>query len=234
MTRNRFFATLTGMMLLTGAAQAEPIRAVVELFTSQGCSSCPPADQLLGELANQPGVMTLAFHVDYWDRLGWKDPFSLREATARQQDYAQKMGLHGVYTPQMVVNGRADVVGSDRRAVRATLDGGSGIYPLSLSISDGKLSIGGDLSGLKEPAEVTLIAYDAQAETSVPRGENAGRTLREYSIVRGIYPAGVWEGPAQPLRFDLTAIQANAMRAAILIQARGHGPILAAGTIALR
>ena len=103
-------------------ARAAERPIVVELFTSEGCSSCPPADALLGELATRPNVLALSFHVDYWDRLGWKDPFSSPEATARQQHYARLLGLDTVYTPQIVVDGSWEAVGSDQAAVERALD----------------------------------------------------------------------------------------------------------------
>src|SRR5579859_2803882 len=105
---------------VTAAAETRPV--VVELFTSEGCSSCPPADALLSELArSRPDVLPLAFHITYWDRLGWPDPFALRAATDRQRDYAGTLGLDSIYTPQMVVDGRRDVIGSDRGSVLAAL-----------------------------------------------------------------------------------------------------------------
>ena len=111
-------ALFAGFAALGASAVAAADRpVVVELFTSQGCSSCPPADVLLGELAKREDVLALAFHVDYWDRLGWKDPFSSAMATARQRAYGHKLGLRTVYTPQIVVDGTAEMVGSDRRAV---------------------------------------------------------------------------------------------------------------------
>jgi hypothetical protein len=115
------------LCLIGGSADADTRPAVVELFTSQGCSSCPPADKLLGELARRSDVLTLAYHVDYWNNLGWKDPFASADATRRQRRYAGALGLSGIYTPQMVVDGAIDAVGSDRRAVEAALAGQRGI-----------------------------------------------------------------------------------------------------------
>src|SRR5271168_2805061 len=111
MTRSialRLGACLTGLLSALSGQAAEPRPVLIELFTSQGCSSCPPADELLGTLARQPGVFALAWHVDYWDRLGWKDRYSSADATQRQHDYARRLGLDGIYTPQLVIDGTAE------------------------------------------------------------------------------------------------------------------------------
>src|SRR4051812_17852201 len=113
---------LATMLVAAGPAIAGERPVVVELFTSQGCSSCPPADALLGELTRRADVLPLAFHVDYWNRLGWKDPYSSAESTARQRTYARQLGLRTIYTPQMVVDGGIDVVGSERADVLKAID----------------------------------------------------------------------------------------------------------------
>src|SRR5205814_1096869 len=114
-----FAALVTALLPVTAQAETRPV--VVELFTSQGCSSCPPADRLLSELAERPDVIALGLHIDYWDDLGWKDPLSSPEATARQRDYARQFGRRQVYTPQLVVDGTEEAVGSDRAAVLQAL-----------------------------------------------------------------------------------------------------------------
>src|SRR5438876_198466 len=140
MDRARLFFVSIGLVLgITPVAAAErPI--VVELFTSQGCSSCPPADALLAELADRPGILALSFHVDYWDRLGWKDPFSSPAATRRQQRYADLLGLATVYTPQIVVDGKWQAVGSDRAEVERALGSARGRrdeVPVALAVEHG-------------------------------------------------------------------------------------------------
>jgi len=224
---------LAGFLLLGGAASAEPMPVVVELFTSQGCSSCPPADRLLGELAGRPDVIALAYHIDYWDRLGWKDPFSLPTATARQQAYARAMALRTVYTPQMVVDGVTDVVGSDRPAVLAALEGKRDGLPIHLSRANGRLVIelGARTGGV--PGEITVVAYGGEAETKVGRGENAGRTLKEYSIVRTVTSLGRWDGAAKAVSLDLASMPESATMAAVLVQDAGQGRMVGAATIPL-
>lgn len=220
--------------LVGGLAQAGSRPVVVELFTSQGCSSCPPADTLLGELAQRGDVIALAYHVDYWNNLGWKDPFATAGATLRQRRYAGPLGLTGIYTPQMVVDGAVDVVGSDRRAVYAALAGQRQGPSIQLAAADGKLKIAVSASQLASAADVTLVAYTPEAETKVMRGENAGRSLREYSIVRGVYPLGAWRGDAAAFDIDLSAIDENATMAAVLVQAANQGKMIGAMTMRIR
>jgi len=170
--------------------------AVVELFTSEGCSSCPPADELLGEIADDAqkrgvSIFPIAFHVDYWDGLGWKDRFSLAAATDRQQRYAKTLGSE-IYTPQMVVNGRTQFVGSDRdaylRAVGAALATPSAVQ-LHLECklkTAGDLSIGFTASNPPAGSVLNLVVVQRSATTKVPRGENSGRTLHHVNIARSI------------------------------------------------
>lgn len=198
--------------LLAAAAFAAPVAAqpgtapvVVELFTSEGCSSCPPADAVLTDLAqHQPDVLALAFHVTYWDYLGWKDPFSLADATARQRAYAAAMRSDTVYTPQMVVDGRTEFVGSDKAAALASIRGAAA-KPVALRIardSSGFSIAVGEGSGR---GRLLLVGYDASHRTPVGRGENGGRTLLETNIVRSLTPIGDWSGSPLTLRADAPA-----------------------------
>ena len=222
------------LVLAAPLAHADPRPAVVELFTSQGCSSCPPADALLGELARRPDVIALAFHVDYWDRLGWADPFASPAATARQRDYARALALPTVYTPQMVVDGATDVVGSDRAAVVAALAGRRDGVAVHVARADGRLTVAIGAADAGAPAEVTVIAYSRQAETKVARGENAGRTLTEFAIVRAVRPLGLWDGAAKVFAVDLSSLPDSATMAAVLVQGAGQGPVIGAAAAALR
>jgi hypothetical protein len=224
---------LLAASLLAGAIAAAPARAappsvVVELFTSQGCSSCPPADALLLDLARQrPEVLALAFHVTYWNGLGWRDPFSLPEATERQKHYAATLGGETIYTPQMVVDGKRDVIGSDRPAVQAALREASAragglAVPVTVRREAETLVI--DVPAGHGAAAVLAVGYDPQHQTSVARGENGGRTLTEANIVRAIAPAGDWTGA--PLR--LRAPAPAGAKVAVLLQA-ADGRIIGAG-----
>jgi hypothetical protein len=220
-------------LLVPLAAAAAPVPAVVELFTSQGCSSCPPADRLLGELAGRTDVIALAYHVDYWNNLGWHDRFSFADATARQRAYARALALSSVYTPQMVVDGARDVVGSDRAEVMAALAGKrDGVAP-ALAAADGRLTV--SLPALEGGADaaVTLVGFAREAETKVARGENAGRTLREFDIVRAVHSLGSWDGAARQFRFDLSRLPPDCSDVAVLVQRGGNGPMVGAATLPL-
>ena len=199
---------------------------VVELFTSEGCSSCPPADALLTDLANKRhDVLPLAFHITYWNSLGWTDPFSFDAATKRQEGYARISSAGGVYTPQMVIDGTDDAVGSDRGDVLHAISAAAAKTndPVPVQITrDGK-----DAAvkvGLGEGAgRVWLIGYDSRHVTPVGRGENAGHTLVESNIVRSLTEMGDWSGAVLDLHHALPAGE----HLAVLVQAR-DGRILGA------
>jgi len=227
------------------AANAEPRPAVVELFTSQGCSSCPPADEYVGELTRRPGVLALSFHVDYWDDLGWRDRFSSREATERQTIYARALNLPSVYTPQMVIDGHADYVGSNRRAVDRALSARRDGIPVEISVRDADVVVGiSALQGAPPPGggqeprarscDVVLVAYLRHAVSSIGRGENAGRKLEEFNIVRTTRTLGLWDGQAQTFRASLASLPSDATDVAVLLQPRGQAAILGAATKAIR
>ncbi len=177
-----------------GAARAAAGPVVLELFTSQGCSSCPPADALLGELSRQPDVIGLAWHVDYWDRLGWRDPFASRDWTNRQRAYAAVLAAE-VYTPALVINGSAMVVGSDRRRVQTAMTAALPL-PLALSLRREPNGLVAEATELPADATVSLVVYDPERATPVRAGENSGRRLREFRIVREERPVERFEGRA--------------------------------------
>jgi hypothetical protein len=177
---------------VTSAQAGEP-PIVVELFTSEGCSSCPPADALLAELASRADVLALSFHVDYWDRLGWKDPYSSREATNRQNRYATLLDLATVYTPQIVVDGKWQAVGSDRSEVEQALALARRNHrevPVTLALDNDRAQIKPGPGGEGVAARVLLIGFDRRHVTAVQRGENGGRTLAHVNVVRGIDEVG--------------------------------------------
>jgi len=175
---------------------------VVELFTSQGCSSCPPANAYLNELSKRPSeVLALAFHVTYWDYLGWKDPFSLQMATDRQERYGRRFG-DGSYTPEIVVDGSSGLVGSDRgdvdHAVARARANSATFADVHVVTKGGKASI--DVGAGQGAARVILVGLDREHVTSIGRGENRGRTMAEANIVRSFRSIAQWSGT--PLHLD--------------------------------
>ena len=225
-------ATASGLGAATGGARAEsPV--VVELFTSQGCSSCPSADELLGKLAQRDDVIALALHVDYWDYIGWKDSFAKPAWTKRQKAYAKAAGRRMIYTPQMIVGGQEDVVGNHPMDVVELIDSHSDAAPrarLSLSRSGDRLRIevAPDSGGARD-AVVQLVHYRPKATVDVKRGENAGKRLTYHNIVERWEEVGQWSGRASesfevPLSDDLPAV--------VIVQVARMGPVLAAERVA--
>lgn len=205
------------------AAQVQPV--LVELFTSQSCSSCPPADVLLGELAGRPDVLALSYHVTYWNRLGWRDRFSLPEATERQRRYAATLGHNQIYTPQTVIQGQRDAVGSNRAAIAAAIRAATpGQVRLSLREAGPVVSV--DAGAGEGSATFWLIGYDRQHVTPVASGENRGRTLTHSHVVRSLSPLGEWRGQAM----GLTGTRPAGERVAVLLQAHS-GAILGVATL---
>ena len=218
----------------TRAANAQPRPAVVELFTSEGCSSCPPAEAFLGELAGRRDVLALAFHVDYWDDLGWRDRFGLAEAVQRQRIYAKTLRRASPYTPQVVIDGQADYVGSDRASIGRSLAASRDGVAVSLSVANGQVLI--DLAAQANAAasDIVLVGYQRQAVSAIARGENAGRTLTEFNIVRIIRTVGQWDGKAQQFQARVDSFPADATDVAALVQPVGQGHIIGAAVRTLR
>jgi hypothetical protein len=214
---------------LAMAAVGNPL--VLELFTSQGCSSCPPADRYLGALQRaRPDVLVLDFHIDYWDSLGWKDPFSLSAATARQQAYDSLLGSE-VYTPQLVIGGSRQAVGSDQIAVTAAIAEASEdratLPPVALGLSAAGADVSVDVAAGSGSAELWLVGYDDRHTTAIGRGENGGLTETEVDIVRSIRPIAAWSGGA----FHLEVARPFGQRVAVLLQ-QADGRIRAAALTA--
>jgi hypothetical protein len=187
------FASLSPAVSL---AAERPV--VVELFTSQGCSSCPPANAYLNEMVKQRrDVLALAFHVTYWDRLGWKDPFSLAAATDRQAVYGRRFG-DGSYTPEMVVDGAASAVGSDRGEVGPAIENAkrNGHTAAAVNVTKNGEQVAIEVGAGTGNGRVLLIGFDHEHTTAIGRGENSGRTLTEANVVRSIRSVGQWSGGA--------------------------------------
>jgi hypothetical protein len=225
-------ACLCGALAADDCASApvQPRPAVIELFTSEGCSSCPPAEAYLGELARRPDVLALAFHVDYWDDLGWRDLFEVPEAVPRQRRYAKTLHLPSIYTPQLVVDGRVDFIGSDRNAIAAALQDPRQGVAVTFTVREGDIQIDLPTQESGGPCDVLLIAFRRSATSAIGRGENAGRTLTEYGIVRSVQNLGAWSGRAQQFHSALKSLPSDATDAAVLIQAAGQAAIVGAAT----
>lgn len=234
--RKAFGSSLIGglSVLAMGAAPAPaPMAAkadapvVVELFTSQGCSSCPPANAAVASLADRPDVLALSFGVTYWDNLGWKDTFASPQFTARQWDYAHGMHRNEVGTPQVVVDGRADTVGQSTgliepliRAAKAQRMGAPAI-----DFHDGKVTVAGAAS--HAAAQVWLVRYDPRVvQVPIRRGENGGKTLPHRNVVKDLVKLGDWTGASSS--FAVTPATDANLKTAILVQAGTGGTILAA------
>jgi hypothetical protein len=209
------------------AAFAGQSPTVVELFTSQGCSSCPPANANLVKLSADPNVLALSFSVTYWDYLGWKDIFGKPEFTHRQATYEPALGQPGPFTPQMVINGHRSIVGSDQKEIRRTIAAEPALSGPGIVLSGDSVVIDATTRATT-PADVWLVRY-ATGIVNVPvtRGENAGETLPHAHVVHDLTHLGTWQG--QALRFPVPAATSD-LRSAIIIQEKKAGKILAAAT----
>ena len=205
------------------SAQAEP-RAVIELFTSQGCSSCPPADQLLGELTSDASLIVVSVPVDYWDYLGWKDTLADPHNTARQKAYAHARGDGQVYTPQVVVNGTLHALGSDKAAIELAIAASrkNGVMSLlpTLTVGEGRLNVTvPDLVDARAGGEVWLVGVVKAATIAIARGENKGRTITYHNVARRWIKLGDWTGKANSWSIPVQTFKAaNVDEAAVLVQ----------------
>ncbi len=203
-------------------AAPDHAKGVVELFTSQSCSSCPPADAVLGQLVRRGDVIALAYHVDYWNYLGWRDTFSSKKFTARQYGYARTLGRENVYTPQAVIDGRDHAVGSNRAAIERKLDGfaasGKGLtVPVTASRADEKITIRvGKGSG---SADLVLVYFDNRDTVAIKSGENGGRTVTYWHVVRDVQTVGMWDGKAMNVVMPASVLKNGASGGcAVLLQ----------------
>jgi hypothetical protein len=233
-------ATALGFVTLP-PAKAEP-RAVIELFTSQGCSSCPAADKLLSELQSDPGFIPLSLAIDYWDYLGWKDTLAIPGHTNRQRAYSQMRGDREIYTPQAVVNGVVQVIGSDRAgiegAVAQSYSAASPLsVPLALTVADERVSV--KIPARKEAAggEVWLCPLTASVSVGIGRGENRGRTITYTNVVRRWIKLGNWTGKSETFTVPVDAIKIDNVDAVAVILQNGSaaqpGAIIGASLVSL-
>ena len=209
----------------TGTATPDPV--VVELFQSQGCSSCPPANAYLNAIADRRDILALSFAVTYWDQLGWKDTFGSPRFTARQQDYA-RAGQGQVATPELIVNGSTAVVGSNRAAFDAAITKAKADAPHAgpQIAADGSAVRLGEAPA-RASSTVWLVRYDPRSrDVPIRAGENGGRTLPHRGIVRELVKLGDWRGPAAS--FPLPAVREAGLATAVLVQRGSGGPIIAA------
>src|SRR6202158_1235275 len=225
-------------------AHADP-RAVVELFTSQGCSSCPPADKIIGELAKDPSVIALSMPIDYWDYLGWKDTLADARFSARQKAYSQVRGDREVYTPQVVVNGSTHVIGSDRAGIESAIDvtkktDGVMSVPVTMTQSGKQINVSGAASG-KGPAvmhgEVWICSVSKAVPIAIGRGENRGREVTYHNVVRSLLKVGDWNGSSGSWTVPLENISREGVDAAVVYVQDGNrdkpGPMLGAAYTSL-
>jgi hypothetical protein len=221
-----------GTILAPSQSPAEAkLPVVVELFTSQGCSSCPPADSILADIARMDGVIALALHVDYWDYIGWPDSFAAPTHTQRQEAYARTAGEKMIYTPQIIVNGMDRVVGGDAMAVMERVHAhADATTPIDLRLSreGGQVRIEAEPVLLAHPLEVQVVRYLPQDEIAITGGENAGLTMAYHNIVTSWDTAGTWDG-AEPLSMAVPADGPEPV--VIILQEPGPGRIRAAARL---
>ena len=236
------FSSLTSF----ASDNAQPVPIVVELFTSEGCSSCPPADSLLRKLdSSQPiagaHLIVLEEHVDYWDDLGWRDPFSSHEFTLRQSAYADRLKVRAPYTPQMVVDGSVEVLGSDARRVQAVLDSSRSLPTVAVRLSDvkfenGKVHAHIETANLLSKAEIYVGLALNRADTQVKHGENGGRHLEHVAVLQSLHHEGKAQAGQSFTRDVMIAAESPiaAYRVIAFIQEPGQGKIIGAAMENLR
>jgi len=220
-------------------AASDP-RAVIELFTSQGCSSCPPADKVLGDLAQDPSVIALSLPIDYWDYLGWKDTLADSRFTARQRAYSRVRGDREVYTPQAVVNGSVHVIGSDREAIEGAIEdtaqnGAVMSVPVRLTIAGQELTVSvaaANEHAARKHGEVWVCSISRAVPIAIGKGENSGRELTYHNVVRGLVKLGDWTGAPASWSVPLEKIAREGVDGAVVYVQDGSrdrpGPMLGA------
>ena len=240
-----FFLASVSTVSITSAAQAAdtlmPSPIVVELFTSQGCSSCPPADAFMKDLSQREGVLALSLPVDYWDYLGWKDTLASPANANRQRAYQNGLGTRNVYTPQMVINGTAHAVGSRRtlvdQAIAAQRKAETTSPQMHFEKKDGIVELNVSASAMpkdQKHATLWLVRYNKETPVDIKRGENRGKTVTYVNVVREMMPIGMWTGEEVTIDIPMDSLMAQGYDGcAAILQADGQGPILAAAELDL-
>ncbi|WP_245444081.1 thioredoxin family protein [Microvirga sp. KLBC 81] len=229
-SRLKLFLAATGLAALLQPAFAEPPRAVVELFTSQGCSNCPPADALLVEYSKQPDIVALSFPVNYWDYLGWKDTLAHADFTTRQKDYAHARSDRQIFTPQMIVNGKKSCIGSDQaqieKAIQMTLKGRSTL-PVDVTIAEqnGMVTVSVSETGetMQREAQVWVLPVLRSRAVPIERGENKGKTVTYANVVRGLKRIGEWHGGSARFEVPVDTARSGGDGYVVLLQTSHDG-----------
>jgi hypothetical protein len=231
-----------GALLTLNSANAGPVKqpVFVELYTSQGCTSCPPADQILGEIRKRDDVVALSFSIDYWDYIGWRDTLAKRENTMRQQAYEKVLPSRRMYTPQMVIDGVRDVVGNQRKdvvdAIQKRLDETQGKkLPIALSQRGDEIEVRiGAMPGARSSATVWIAHTLSSRTVNIGGGENGGRSVTYHNIVRGFAAVGKWSGEAVTLELPSQGVPGETTDGiAVWVQA-GAGPVLGAAQLRVK
>jgi hypothetical protein len=218
------------LLMLAPAARAQPAPqpVVLELFTSQGCSSCPPADAAVARVADRPDVIALSFNVTYWDNLGWKDIFGRPEFTERQTVYNRALGQGAPYTPEVVAGGRVGGVGNSPRAVEQLIAKGRAQALTAVTAGPGQVRVGAGVAP-KRGADVWLVRYDPrEVQVPVKAGENHGKTLPQKNVVKSLKRLGDWKGEAASFAVPGAP---TGLKTVVLVQGKDGGPILAAARL---
>jgi len=214
------FGLAFAVLVNTGASASEP-KVVLELFTSQGCSSCPPADKILGEYAKRDDVLALSFNVDYWDYLGWEDTLASSDNSDRQRAYAAARGDHQVYTPQIVVNGDKHVIGSRGPEIKAAI-ADDAMLPVKISLVENDEAVTVTVDEASSGVEHTtlwVVFYQSEVIVPIERGENTGKTIAYSNVVKKIRPIAMWDGEAMSVDLPKSEMaKANVKRCAVLLQ----------------
>ena len=234
LSRRGFLAAAGCVLAAPRALAGAPARPVViELFTSQGCSSCPKADALFAELCADPGVLALSYHVDYWDYLGWKDTLGSPEYSQRQYDYARARGDMNVYTPQLIVDGGNAFVGSNRTEVDRAIAAAAAAprhVPITLTDSGDEFTIASEAAaGIADEGMFWLLPIIPRVLTKIMKGENTGKEVEYRNVVRAVIPAGMWRGEAKSVSLPKSAVLAPDCTGCVaLLQQDKVGPMLGA------